>query len=106
MGSIPLYLADRYRLDEQIGTGRLATVWLAWDELLARLVAVKVLRDSRAEVPGFRARFLEQVREAARLSHPAIVAIHDLGEGGGAADSPVPFVVMEPLSGEALATRL
>ncbi|MFG2004400.1 protein kinase [Spirillospora sp. NPDC048911] len=106
MGSTPLYLADRYRLYEQIGTGRVATVWLAWDEVLDRLVAVKVVRDSMAAVPVFRARFLEQVRKAARLSHPAIVTIHDFGESGQPDGVPLPFVVMELLSGETLATRL
>jgi serine/threonine-protein kinase len=106
VGSTPLYLADRYRLYEQIGTGRFATVWLAWDEELTRLVAVKVVKASRAAVPVFRARFLEQVRKAARLSHPAIVTIHDFGENEGTDGLPLPYVVMELLSGEALATRL
>ncbi|XVQ09657.1 serine/threonine-protein kinase [Spirillospora sp. CA-255316] len=106
MGSTPLHLAGRYRLYEQIGTGRLTTVWLAWDEMLARLVAVKVVRASTAEIPVFRARFLEQVRKAARLSHPAIVTIHDFGESEVSDRAPLPFVVMELLSGEVLATRL
>jgi serine/threonine-protein kinase len=106
MGSTPLYLADRYRLYERIGTGSFATVWLAWDEVLARLVAVKVLKDSRAVVPGFRTRFLEQVREVARLSHPALVAVHDFGESEVPPGAPLPYVVMELLSGEALASRL
>jgi serine/threonine protein kinase len=49
--SIPLRLADRYPLEEQIGSGRMAAVWRAWDEVLGRPVAVKVvsawlLRDS------------------------------------------------------------
>ncbi|WP_433476153.1 protein kinase domain-containing protein [Spirillospora sp. CA-142024] len=106
MSSTPLHLADRYRLYEQIGTGRFATVWLAWDELLGRLVAVKVVKASKAAVPVFRTRFVEQVRQAARLSHPVIVTIHDFGESGVADGVPLPFVVMELLSGETLAARL
>jgi eukaryotic-like serine/threonine-protein kinase len=106
VGSTPLHLAGRYRLYEQIGRGRFATVWLAWDETLARLVAVKVVEASAAEVPVFRTRFLEQVRKAARLSHPAIVAIHEFGESGGPDGPPLPFAVMELLEGEILANRI
>ncbi|HEU5028869.1 MAG TPA: protein kinase [Spirillospora sp.] len=106
MGSTPLHLAGRYRLYEQIGRGRFAAVWLAWDETLARLVAIKVVEASAAEVPVFRTRFLEQVRKAARLSHPAIVAIHEFGESGGPDGPPLPFAVMELLDGEILAHRI
>jgi serine/threonine protein kinase len=104
--SIPLRLADRYRLEEQIGSGRMAAVWRAWDEVLARPVAVKVvsawlLRDSMMH-----ARLRDEAQAAGGLSHPAIVTVHDFGVASVPGGGQTPYIVMELLDGEDLASRL
>ncbi len=70
-------VADRYRLEEEIGRGGASTVYLAEDLKHGRKVAIKVLRP----VPGYEPqRFLREIRIAARLSHPQILPLHDSGE--------------------------
>ena len=64
-------LGGRYVLGEVLGTGGMATVWRATDEVLGREVAVKVLSPQYAADAGFVARFEREARQAARLSHPA-----------------------------------
>jgi serine/threonine-protein kinase len=76
----------------------MATVFLARDEELDRLVAVKLLPEHLAGDDGFRARFVREARLAARLSHPNIVRIYDAGETDRR-----PFIVMEYLPGRSLA---
>ncbi|HEY9507945.1 MAG TPA: serine/threonine-protein kinase, partial [Gemmatimonadales bacterium] len=70
-------VAERYRLEEEIGRGGASTVYLAEDLKHGRKVAIKVLRP----VPGYEPqRFLREIRIAARLSHPQILPLHDSGE--------------------------
>ena len=70
-------VAERYRLEEEIGRGGASTVYLAEDLKFGRKVAIKVLRP----VPGYEPqRFLREIRIAARLSHPQILPLHDSGE--------------------------
>lgn len=76
-GSGPVVLDDRYRLDEQIGSGGMADVYRATDELLNRAVAVKVLRE--AAEPSFRERFTAEARILASLNHPGLVTLLDAG---------------------------
>lgn len=87
-------LDGRYRLVSQIGRGGMGTVWRAHDDILDRDVAVKaVLLPSDftpAEYDGVRRRTLQEARLAARLSHPAIVNIHDVVE-----EEDRPWIVME-----------
>jgi serine/threonine protein kinase len=90
-------LAGRYRLSRRIGTGGMASVWLARDEVLIRPVAVKLIDPELARDPEFRERFREEARAAAALSHPHIVTVHDYGESGG-----TPYIVMELLTGGTL----
>jgi hypothetical protein len=91
-----LVLEGRYRLDALLGTGGMGEVWQGTDLRLGRLVAVKVMLDSWARQPQARARFLREGRAAAGLdNHPAIAAVHDVGE-----DGEHPFLVMELLRGE------
>jgi serine/threonine-protein kinase len=90
-------LADRYRLDQQIARGGMATVWLAHDELLGRRVAVKTLHPELAHDDALRGRFRQEAVAAAGLSHPNIVATYDTGEDDGTA-----FIVMELVDGETL----
>lgn len=90
-------LAGRYRLRQRIGTGGMASVWLARDEVLIRPVAVKLIDPDLARDQEFRERFREEARAAAALSHPHIVTVHDYGESGG-----TPYIVMELLTGGTL----
>jgi eukaryotic-like serine/threonine-protein kinase len=90
-------LAGRYRLRREIGTGGMASVWLARDEVLIRPVAVKLIDPELARDQEFRDRFREEARAAAALSHPHIVTVHDYGESEG-----TPYIVMELLTGGTL----
>ncbi len=75
-------LADRYAIQEELGAGGMATVYLAEDLKLHRKVAVKVLRPELAAALGPE-RFLREIEIAAKLHHPHILALHDSGEAGG-----------------------
>ncbi len=93
-------LADRYRLDRQLGQGGMATVYLAHDHKHGREVAIKVLRPELAESLG-RDRFLREIQLAARLSHPHILPLYDSGEADG-----VLYFVMPVMKGQTLRERL
>ena len=88
-------LAGRYRLLELIGQGGMAVVYRAQDEMLAREVAVKVLRPAYAEDDAFVERFRREARNAAALLHPNIVTIHDTGTDEVSGD----FIVMSLVDG-------
>lgn len=98
-------LGDRYRLVERIGSGGMAEVWRATDERLGRDVAVKLFRD---EAGTDVARNQDEVRTLARLSHPGLVGVYDVGETGR--DDGLPgergFVVMQLVDGGTLADVL
>ena len=79
----------------------MATVYLAQDEELDRPVALKILADNLAGDATFRDRFEREARLAARLSHPNVVRIFDVGESDGR-----PFIVMEYVEGDTLADEL
>jgi serine/threonine-protein kinase len=95
-------LADRYRLVELIGSGGMAVVWRAFDEVLGRPVAVKVLTSDFADDPDFRRRIRDEARAAARLAHPHVSVVHDYGEWADANDAVMPYVVMELIDGPSL----
>jgi serine/threonine-protein kinase len=87
-------LKERYRLEERLGSGGMAIVYRASDLLLARTVAIKLLRQdftSDAEMSG---RFRQEALAAANLSHPNIVTVHDFG-----LDNERLFIVMEYVPG-------
>ncbi|MGO8890397.1 MAG: protein kinase domain-containing protein [Streptosporangiaceae bacterium] len=90
-------LAGRYVMLDVLGTGGMAMVWRARDEVLGRDVAVKVLSPQYAADPGFLARFEREARHAARLSHPRLVTVFDSGVDGTSA-----FIVMELVVGPTL----
>ena len=90
-------LGGRYVLAEVLGTGGMATVWRATDEVLGREVAVKVLSAQYAADGGFVARFEQEARHAAALSHPRLVTVFDCGSENGTA-----FIVMELVAGRTL----
>jgi serine/threonine protein kinase len=93
--------AGRYRLERMLGTGGMASVWLAEDERLGRPVAVKVLADSLALDASYVSRFQREARVAARLSHPNLVNVFDFS-----AMPPRPYLAMEYVPGATLADLL
>ncbi|MBW6437536.1 protein kinase [Actinoplanes hulinensis] len=94
-------LNDRYELRSMLGSGGMAAVWQATDRWLGRMVAVKVLHERVLADPTVAGRFEREARMVAGLAHPNIVALHDVG-----ADSGVPYLVMELVSGRSLAALL
>jgi len=93
-------LADRYRIDRELGAGGMATVYLAEDLKHNRKVAVKVLKPELAVAIGAE-RFLGEIKTTANLQHPHILALHDSGEVNGTV-----FYVMPFVEGESLRDRL
>ncbi|UQX02811.1 serine/threonine protein kinase [Streptomyces sp. RerS4] len=93
-------LADRYRLDRRLGAGGMGEVWAGHDQALDRAVAVKVLLDA-ATNEELIARFRREATIGARLQHPGITVVHDVGQHEGRL-----FIVMELLSGEDLGAVL
>ena len=99
-------LADRYRIERELGRGGMAIVYLAHDLRHDRPVALKVLQPELAETLG-PDRFLREIKLAARLQHPHIISVHDSGEvrseGGGSACL---WFTMPYIEGESLRERL
>jgi Tol biopolymer transport system component len=93
-------LADRYRIERELGAGGMATVYLAHDLRHERKVAIKVLRPELAAVIGAE-RFVREIRTIAALQHPHILGLIDSGEVEGTAYYVMPFV-----EGESLRDRL
>ena len=99
-------LADRYRLERELGRGGMATVYLAQDLRHDRPVALKVLHLELAASLGPE-RFQREIRLAARLQHPHILSIHDSGEvAGDASTPPILWFAMPFVEGESLRDRL
>src|SRR3954451_4046231 len=99
---VRIALPERYRVVGHIAIGGMASVWAAEDELLGRLVAVKVLAPGFAADAAATNRFMREARAAARVSgHPNVVTIFDVGEHDEQA-----FIVMEYLPGGTVAERL
>ncbi len=80
IGRLKAALADRYALQEELGAGGMATVYLAEDLKHHRKVAVKVLRPELAAILGAE-RFLKEIEVTANLQHPHILGMHDSGSG-------------------------
>ena len=100
LGRLTAALADRYRLERELGAGGMATVYLAEDLRHGRMVAVKVLRPELAAVIGAE-RFLAEIRTTAKLQHPHILPLFDSGSAEGSL-----FYVMPYVEGESLRDRL
>lgn len=103
MADVAVVLAGRYRLDAPIAAGGVGEVWRGVDLLLMRPVAVKLLRPEYALEEETVARFRAEARHAGALTHPAITRVYDFGEAGRG--NP-PFLVMELVEGESLASVL
>lgn len=88
---------DRYQIIKSIGEGGMANVYLAYDTILDRNVAVKVLRGDLATDEKFVRRFQREALSASSLSHPNIVEVYDVGEDNGQY-----YIVMEYIEGKQL----
>lgn len=92
-----MLIAGRYRLSESIGRGGMGEVWRAYDETLARPVAVKLLLPQDSD-PTATSRFRLEAQTAARIDHPNVVGVRDFGEHDNRL-----YLVMELVSGDSLA---
>ncbi len=100
-GALPDRVADRYARLALLGRGGMGAVWRVHDQRLDREVALKVLRRDLARATAAE-RFREEVAIAARLEHPGIVAVHDLGQ----LEDGRPFYTMRLVRGETLESRI
>jgi serine/threonine-protein kinase len=94
-------LGEAYTIEGEIGRGGMGVVYRARDERLQRRVAIKVLPPELAYQKDIRERFTREAQTAARLSHPHIVPIHDVGTGTG-----LVYFVMGYVEGESLGSRI
>src|SRR4051812_49168188 len=98
--SLTSALADRYRIERELGQGGMATVYLAHDVRHDRDVAIKVLHEDLGATLGPE-RFLAEIKTTAKLQHPHILPLLDSGAAGG-----LLFYVMPFVAGETLRARL
>src|SRR5881394_1058731 len=94
---------ERYRLDSRIASGGMGEVWRGTDTVLDRLVAVKLLRQERADDTVFRSRFETEAQHAAGLHHPGVTQVFDFGAGDA---RHAPYLVMEYVDGKPLSALL
>jgi len=99
-------LSGRYRVDDLIGRGGMASVYRGYDQTLGRTVAIKILKADLAGDAAFRTRFRLEAQAASRMAHPTIVRVFDAGEdvevGIDGVERPVPYIVMELVHGRLL----
>jgi serine/threonine-protein kinase len=98
---VGMLLSGRYRLDAQIGSGGMSTVYRAFDANLERRVAIKLLHREIAADSDQLERFRREARAVAQLSHPHIVGVIDAGEDEGR-----PYIVFEYVEGQTLKERI
>src|SRR3954449_9059402 len=94
-------LSGRYRIEDEIGSGGMSTVYRAFDETLERQVAVKIMHSDISRDPAALERFRRESRTVAQLSHPHVVMVIDAGEDAGH-----PYIVFEHVRGETLKDRI
>ncbi|TFV45982.1 protein kinase [Blastococcus sp. TF02A_35] len=100
-------LAGRYEITAPIATGGMGEVWKARDQVLDRIVAAKVLKTEYTNDPSFLARFRNEARHTAALSHPNIASVYDYGETtDDSGQQTLAFLVMEFVEGQPLVTIL
>lgn len=90
-------LNNRYELIAQQGSGGMSVIYKAQDRALGRIVAIKILRPSLTQDPAFLEKFQQEARSVAKMSHPNIVTVHDVGN-----DGPTHYIVMEMIDGQDL----
>jgi eukaryotic-like serine/threonine-protein kinase len=101
MTVIGTLISDRYRLEEKIGSGGMSTVYRAFDPMLERWVAIKLMHRDISSDPDQLERFRREARAVAQLNHPHVVTVIDAGEDEGA-----PYIVFEYVEGETLKERI
>lgn len=94
-------VGNRYKIEEVVGAGGMATVYMAFDQTLERSVAVKVMRREVVKEADQLERFRREARAAAKLSHAHIVTVIDAGE-----ENSRPYIVFEYVPGETLKQRI
>ena len=94
-------IASKYRLEELLGEGGMGAVWKATHVTVGKRFAVKLLHASVSKHPDAKRRFTQEAQAAAKIGHPAILDVYDLGEDDGTL-----YMVMELLEGESLAQRV
>lgn len=99
-------LGNRYELLEPVATGGMAQVWRAYDPVLGREVAVKVLHPHLATDRGFLLRFKQEAKNAAKLSHANIVQIYDTVSDTNESGHGIEAIVMEYVDGRTLRSLL
>src|SRR5687767_10514692 len=105
--SVGSLLADRYEIVAPIAVGGMGEVWRARDRVLDRTVAAKVLRSEYMSDPSFLARFRNEARHTAALTHPNIASVYDYGETlDDTGTQQLAFLVMEFVEGHPLVTIL
>src|SRR5574342_956045 len=90
----PACRLGRYVRVSRLGAGGMGEVWRAWDEGLSRWVALKLLKGSDGDEIG---RFKREAQTAARIAHPNIAAVYEVGESGGQH-----FIAMQLVDGRTL----
>src|ERR671915_1017001 len=98
---VGMQLNGRYRLDAQVGAGGMSTVYRAFDQVLERPVAIKLMHREIAADSDQLERFRREARAVAQLSHPHVVGVIDAGEDEGR-----PYIVFEYVEGETLKDRI
>ncbi|MEU3569206.1 serine/threonine-protein kinase [Kitasatospora sp. NPDC036755] len=102
MSGVGTVLGGRYELIERIGGGAMGSVWKAEDTVLARRVAVKILRSELLEDDTSAQRFRREAQLVAAVDHPGVVGVHDYGESGGGDEERCAYIVMELIDGRPL----
>ena len=101
MTVIGTLINERYRLEEKIGSGGMSSVYRAFDPMLERWVAIKLMHRDISHDPDQLERFRREARTVAQLNHPHVVTVIDAGEDDGA-----PYIVFEYVEGETLKERI
>src|ERR1700759_437302 len=94
-------LSQRYRLYAKVGTGGMSSVYRAFDTVLERQVAIKLMHREIADDSDQLERFRREARAGAQLSHPHVVGVIDAGE-----DDRTAYIVLEFIEGETLKDRI
>lgn len=106
MTAEPRVLSGRYRIDEPIGRGGMASVYRGYDLTLGRAIAIKILDRELAGDNTFRTRFRLEAQAASRMAHPTVVRVYDAGEDTDTNPDgtvrPVPYIIMELVKGALL----
>ena len=101
MTVIGTLIGGRFRLEERIGSGGMSSVYRAFDPMLERLVAIKLMHRDISSDPDQLERFRREARAVAQLNHPHVVTVIDAGEDEG-----TPYIVFEYVEGETLKDRI